>query len=174
MRIPLLITLTLALTTACSADNKTSASTDDSSTGANTDANTTSPTSSGASESASSSGGEPNIVAESTDQVCEGQPGALLPDQLHTPPLAAPALTATALGAGEVAVKETEHAENCGYTLTAVPELSDANTITLTYQTMGEIADCECSFTIDVKLSGLTPGSWTIKSGALEATVDVT
>lgn len=170
MRIWLSLSLTLALA-ACGSDNKTSDS--DGSTSAATEAETDTPTTDAA-ESSGSTGGESKIVVDDTQRVCEGNPGGLLPGDLHTPPLSAPGLVVTPLGGGKITISETEYVENCGYEFTAVPELTAPNTLSITYQAMGEIADCECNFTIDSTLSGLSPGTWTIESGELTAMVDVT
>lgn len=105
--------------------------------------------------------------------MCVGQP-PLLPEELGSPPISAPGLSAMALGGGKVAVTETEYVSNCGYSFTAVPEEAAPNTISITYEHTGSEADCECNFTIDFTLSGLSPGTWTISSGALSAMVDVT
>ena len=188
MRTTLAITLTLCLA-ACGTEDKTSDASDSASgsaTGSASDATgeTSGPTSgptwgptSGESASGESggatTGGQSSVVAEDSRSMCIGQP-PLLPEELGSPPISAPGLSAMALGGGKVAVTETEYVSNCGYSFTAVPEETAPNTISITYEHTGSEADCECNFTIDFTLSGLSPGTWTINSGALSAMVDVT
>lgn len=173
---------------ACGGDDKTSASssetgastgttgtTDAGTGGSSTDAPTTgggTDSGTGSGTDSASTGGETPVTVEDPRAMCMGNP--LLPDfEQSTPPVAAPALMAQALGGGKVAVTETEYEENCGFTLTPVAS-AEAGTVTVTYETAGEPADCLCSFTIEYTLTGLTPGAWTIQSGALSTMVDVT
>lgn len=185
MRTPWIAFL-LAGLVACSTETKTSTGTGGGSTGtdsAGTDtttgssgdssgAPTTGGTDSGSGTGSSTTGDETEVSVEDSRSMCMGNP--LLPDlDANPPPVAAPALMAQALGGGKVAVTETEYEDNCGYTLTPVV-VADAGTVTITYDTTGDEADCICLFTIDYTLAGLPPGTWTIVSGALSAMVDVT
>lgn len=186
MRTPTL-TFLLAGLLACGGDDNTSAGSDagpDTTTDATGSAGTTSsggsssdPTTGGSDSGSSGTDatattGSVEIGVEDAQAMCVGHP--LFPDDLHTPPAAAPALTAKALGGGAVAVQETEYEDSCGYTFTPVILEAGAATLTLGYETSGEPADCICLFTIDFTLTGLSPGTWTIVRGDLSVIVDVT
>src|SRR5690606_11264777 len=112
----------------------------------------------------------PLVTIEESSAMCVADPTNLEPESNLEPGV--PSLTAKALGDGKVAVSETEYEENCGYVLTPVVSV-EPGTVTISYETSGEAADCVCAFTIDTTLAGLTPGEWTIVSGELSATVDV-